>query len=278
MVHREAEIATARAAGAAGTAFALATATSYPLEDVASVACGPRWFQLYVPPTRAEAEALVSRAAAADYSALVVTVDTSMHGLRERDIRNRLIVPLRPLRLRPGLITAGIVRPRWSLDFLRGGVGHGIGPMRRLPLSIKDAGRAIARPGYVLTLDEMRWIRDLWPGKLVVKGVLRGEDCPTLLDLGVDGIIVSNHGGRQLDTTPASVEALPEIVEAVDGRAEVMVDGGIRRGTDVVKALALGARAVLIGRPYLYGLARRRAGRHGTRWRSSGTRSMSRWG
>lgn len=252
LVNREAELATARAAGAAGTAYVLSTATSYQLEDVAAESEGPKWFQLYMPKERSEAEALVLRAKNAGFRVLCITIDTPMHGIRERDIRNRLTVPLK---LRPKMVAAGAVRPRWAIDFLRGGVGRGLRPAKRLPMSIKEAGMVIARLGRTVTYEDLEWLRAAWDGPLVVKGVLRAGDCQKLLDYGVNGIVVSNHGGRQLDSAPATIDVLPGIVEAVGGRADVFMDGGLRRGTDVVKALALGAKAVLIGRPCLWGLA-----------------------
>lgn len=252
MLHREAELAVARAAGDAGTGFALSTVAAYALEDVAAVASGPRWYQYYMPHEREAAATLMDRAAAAGYTALVVTLDTPMHGLREREARNRVVFPLRPY---PHLVAAVAARPRWALDFVRGGVGRGYGASARLPMSVKEAGKVISRVAHVVTYDDIDWIRERWKGKLLAKGVQRGDDATRLVDHGVDGIVVSNHGGRQLDTVLATIDALPGVVAAVGDRAEVFIDGGIRRGTDVVKALALGARATFIGRPYLYGLA-----------------------
>lgn len=249
MLHRDAEVASARAAAARGTVFVCNTISTFSLEDVAASASGTKWFQLYLPADRGEAEDLVSRVEAAGYPVICLTVDTAVPGLRERDRRHRVT---QPLTIGPGLVLAAARRPRWSIDFLRGGVGR---RPAHLPMTLDEAGRAVAKTARSVTLEDLEWLRSRWKGSLVVKGVLRGDDCEQLLDRGVDGLVVSNHGGRQLDSAVASIGALPEVVDAVAGRAEVFVDGGFRRGTDVVKALALGARAVLIGKAFLYGLA-----------------------
>jgi len=253
MAHRDAELAVARAAGGEGAAYALSTVTSYPMEDVAAVSTGPRWFQLYLPPGDvSETEKQVERASAAGFDALCLTVDTTMRALRERDVRNRIKLPLT---MGPALLMSGAVRPRWALDFLRGGVGRGNQGFAPKMLSIRAAGSTLASTMRPVTQADFDLVRRLWKGPLVIKGILRGDEVPRLIDQGADGFVVSNHGGRQLDTTPATIRALPEVVEAASGRAEVFLDGGVRRGTDVVKALALGAKAVLVGRPYVYGLA-----------------------
>lgn len=254
MASSEAELAVARAAGAMGTGFALSTVSSYPLETVAQQAAGPKWFQLYLPPgDAAETIELVDRAATAGYDALCLTVDTTMRALRERDVRNRFSLPLR---ISPRLVAAGAVRPRWSMDFLRGSVGRGTaGGFSQKMLSIKAAGSALSSTMRPVTEADFKLVRERWNGPMLVKGILRGDEAARMIEMGADGVVVSNHGGRQLDGVPATIEALPEIVDAVDGRGEVFIDGGVRRGTDVVKALAIGARAVLVGRPYIYGLA-----------------------
>lgn len=251
MTHREAELATARAAGAAGVAYTLGTASSYRLEDVADVSTGPKWFQLYVPEDRSAGQALVGRAEQAGFSVLCVTIDTPMHGLRERDKRNHMTVPFK---IRPRTVAAIAARPQWTFDFLRGGAGR-MTASRRLPMSVKEAGRVISRVSRPVTVEDIHWLRGIWPHKLVVKGVLRHEDARSLVGYGIDGIVVSNHGGRQLDTAVTSIEALPEVVDAVRGQVEIIIDSGFRRGSDVAKALALGASGVMVGRPYLYGLA-----------------------
>ncbi|SFP21746.1 alpha-hydroxy-acid oxidizing protein [Actinomadura madurae] len=254
MASSEAELAVARAAGAMGTGFALSTVSSYPLETVAQLATGPKWFQLYLPPGDAsETAELVDRAAAAGYDALCLTVDTTMRALRERDVRNRFSLPLK---MTPRLLAAGAVRPRWSLDFLRGSVGRGTAAgFSQKMLSIKAAGSALSSTMRPVTEADFKLVRERWSGPLVIKGILRGDEAARMIEMGADGVVVSNHGGRQLDGVPATIEALPEIVDAVGDRGEVFIDGGVRRGTDVVKALAIGARAVLVGRPYVYGLA-----------------------
>jgi isopentenyl diphosphate isomerase/L-lactate dehydrogenase-like FMN-dependent dehydrogenase len=177
-----------------------------------------------------------------------VTIDAPATSNRERDYRNRVTVPMK---LSPSLLLRGAASPRWAMDFLRGTVRHGgvdeIAALGELAARINES-----RP---VTREDLSWLRGRWQGPLVVKGVMRGDECAELLELGVDGIVVSNHGGRQLDGVRATIEILPEVVSAVGGQAEVFLDGGVRRGIDVAKALALGARACLVGRPYLYGLA-----------------------
>jgi isopentenyl diphosphate isomerase/L-lactate dehydrogenase-like FMN-dependent dehydrogenase len=252
MAHRDAELAAARAAGRHGTVFTLGTITTFTPEQVAAAAPGPLWFQLYMQSDRAATEALVQRAERAGFSALVVTIDTAMPGIRERDLRNRLTVPLK---ITPRLIAQAATRPAWAIDFALGGSGRGAQGYGDMLRSIRSVGVLIKSSARQVTESDIQWLRGRWKGPLLVKGVLRGEDCDRIIAAGVDGIIVSNHGGRQLDSTPATIRALPEVLEAVAGRAEVLVDGGFRRGVDIAKALALGARAVLIGRPYIYGLA-----------------------
>ena len=259
MAHRHGELAVARAAARADVIYAVGTATSYELEDIATSTTQPKWFQLYPPSDRGECAALISRAQLAGFKALCVTVDGSVNGLRERDRRNHLTVPLR---VTPRLVTQALARPRWALDFARGGVGRGAqgtsGLSRndvRRSRSWAEGARAIAATVRSVTVGDIEFIRSQWTGPLVIKGVHRADEVDLMLGLGADGLVVSNHGGRQLDTVLSSIEALPEVVHEVGGRAQVFVDGGFRRGTDVVKALALGARAVLVGRPYFHGLA-----------------------
>jgi isopentenyl diphosphate isomerase/L-lactate dehydrogenase-like FMN-dependent dehydrogenase len=252
MAHRDAEVAAARAANGAGTVFTLGTITTFTPEQVAAAAPGPMWFQLYVRPTRDETETLIARAARSGFSGLVVTVDTAITGIRERDIRNGMTVPLR---ITPRLIAQAAMRPRWAFDFVRGGSGRGTQGYGDVFRTVRTVSALIKSSARQVTEADLRWIRGQWKGPLLVKGILRGDDCDRLLATGIDGIVVSNHGGRQLDSVPATIQALPEVVDAVGGRAQVFVDGGFRRGVDVAKALALGARAVLIGRPYVYGLA-----------------------
>ena len=257
LLHRKGEPAAARAAGAAGIGYTLSTISGYKLEDVKAASSGPVWYQLYMIGGRDLAEAAIERARLAGFSALVVTVDTPVAGMRERDVRNGTrqllsgaILPMIPF------LPQVLARPRWLASFLLGGgvpklanvVVPGQGPM-----PLMDAMAALAHA--VVTWDDLRWMRDVWPGPIVIKGILTGEDARCAVDHGAAAVVVSNHGGRQLDGAPATLRALPEVVAAVNGRAEVLVDGGIRRGGDIVKAICLGAKAVLLGRAYAYGLA-----------------------
>jgi isopentenyl diphosphate isomerase/L-lactate dehydrogenase-like FMN-dependent dehydrogenase len=201
---------------------------------------------------REAVSALLERVEGAGIDALCITIDSAVLHKRERDLHNHLTLPLR---LSRRTLLAAASRPRWSVAYLLGGLGRG------RPIQLAGGSRALeaisrtVREQAPVTIDDVRWLRERWTGKLILKGVMRADECRMIVDLGVDGIVVSNHGGRVLDGVPATIDVLPEVVEAVDGRAEVFLDGGVRRGTDVVKALALGARACLIGRPYLFGLA-----------------------
>lgn len=250
MAHGEAELAVSRAAGKAGTCFVVSGAASYPLEAVAAASSGPLWYGLYLPPDRGFAKELLTRARDVGYRAVCITVDSPIMGKRERDYRNKLTSPLK---MSPRLLLAGASSPSWAYGFLFGRVGRG-DAYRNVMIAYRDFANTIqtAKP---VTFDDLEWIREQWEGPLVVKGIQRADECPRIADLGVDGVVVSNHGGRHLDTVRATIAVLPEVVETVGDRVEVFIDGGIRRGTDVVKALALGARACLIGRPYMYGLA-----------------------
>jgi len=230
------EVATARAAGAVGTVMVLSTLSNTPVEDVCAAASGPVWFQLYVYKDRELTKALVARAEAAGCSALVLTVDAPLLGTRERDVRNRFRLPA-------GLAVANLLPAGADAAALPAGEGSGLAAY---VASLLDPD---------LTWDDLDWLRSITSLPVLVKGVVRGDDAARACERGVAGVIVSNHGGRQLDTAPAAIDVLEEVARAVDGRAEVFVDGGVRRGTDVLKALALGARAVLVGRPVLWGLA-----------------------
>ncbi len=257
MFHPRGEVAAAREANAAGTAYILSTFSGTRLEEVRQGSTGPLWYQLYVPGGRDVAEATIARARAAGYSALVVTVDTPVSGMRERDFR-RGVKPLLTGDARGSLPHAWqfLSRPRWTLDYLRDGAVRvfpnvelpGVGPM-----PCGDTSILLERT--LVTWSDLRWMRDAWRGPVVVKGIDTGDDARRAIDAGADAVVVSNHGGRQLDGVAASIRALPEVVAAVDGRIEVLMDGGIRRGSDVVKALCLGARAVLVGRAYAWALA-----------------------
>jgi L-lactate dehydrogenase (cytochrome) len=249
------EVAAARAASAAETVYILSTFAGTPLETVKAAASGPCWYQLYLAGGREVAGAAIARAKAAGYSALVVTIDTPVAGLRERDVRNgvRALLSGRPAQMLPHLAQL-LVRPRWLLDFYGDG-GLMSFPNVQLaggPMPYADAGSVLERG--MVTWSDLRWIREAWDGPLAVKGVHTAEDARRALDAGAQALVVSNHGGRQLDGVAASLAVLPEVVAAVAGRAEVLFDSGIRRGSDVVKALCLGASAVLVGRAYAYGL------------------------
>jgi 4-hydroxymandelate oxidase len=227
LAHPQGELATAAGAAAAGTLMVVSTQATTSLEEIAAVApTAPRWFQLYVYRDRRIGAGLVRRAAASGYQAVVLTVDVPVPGNRERDKRNRFHLP-------PGMELANLAVPEERVDVV--GVGRHFDP--------------------TLTPEAIGWLRDQSGLPVVVKGVLRGDDAAACLRAGAAAIVVSNHGGRQLDGAIATADALGEVVEAVAGRAEVYVDGGIRRGVDIVKALALGARAVLLARPVVWGLA-----------------------
>jgi L-lactate dehydrogenase (cytochrome) len=254
IVHREGDLAGVRAAGRAGTAFVLSAMSGHGIEGVVAAAAGPVWFQLYDLGGRGPTGRAVECARDAGVRALMITVDTAATALRERDRRNGLDRVLGESRLQalPRLLPF-LVRARWLVQRL----GDGLAP----PLAniVDHEGRArTIRSGFVprsLGWDDLDWIREVWEGPIVVKGVLTPDDAERALAHGVAALVVSNHGGRQLDGSEATLRALPEIVQVVGGSCDVLLDGGIRGGTDVLKALALGAQAVLIGRPWIYGLA-----------------------
>ena len=247
----------ASAAQAARVPFILSTASNTRIEDVRTAAPDATlWMQLYVMGERAIAERIVRRARAAGFEALVLTVDVPVSGLRERDLRHGFRVPMR---LTPGTVLDMARHPAWLLRLARGGMPQFANLLPDddgAPVSAQTQAALLSRTmDRTLTWDSLGWLRRLWDGPLLVKGLLGAEDAKRAVRHGADGIVVSNHGGRQLDAAPASIAALPRIVDAVDGRIPVLVDGGIRRGSDVVKALALGARAALVGRAPVYGLA-----------------------
>jgi len=257
LMHPDGELASAHAAGSVGTAYILSTISGHRMEDVKAASSGPVFYQLYLMGGRGAAEKALERARAAGFSGLVVTIDTAVAGMRERDYRNGI----------KELVSGGLLekipflpqvlsRPRWLTSFLLDG---GVQPLPNVvipgkgPMALMDVSVALAESA--VTWSDFRWIRECWQRPIVVKGVLTADDARRAIDYGAAAISVSNHGGRQLDCVPAALRALPEVVKAVNGQVEVLMDGGIRRGSDIVKAICLGARAVLIGRAYAYGLA-----------------------
>jgi len=258
MFHPEGEIGAAKAAADAGIPYTLSTFSGSSFEELSAAAKTPLWYQVYLAGGRAVAEASFARAWKNKFTALALTIDTNGPGMRERDYRNgapqlmgKSLFAMLPY------TSQVIVRPRWTAGFLgdRYAATHYPNVMipGEGPLAAIDVQQSLR--GSVVTWADLKWIRDVWPGHILVKGVTTGDDARRAVDAGVHGLIVSNHGGRQLDTSLPTARALPEVLDAVNGQAEVLVDGGIRRGADIVKAICLGAKAVLTGRAYGYGLA-----------------------
>jgi L-lactate dehydrogenase (cytochrome) len=249
MMHHEGETAVARVAARTGIPYALSTMGTTSPEDLAAAAPdGRRWFQLYLWRDREASRDFVRRAHAAGYEALVLTVDVPVAGPRLRDIRNGLTIPP-SLTLRT--VTDAALHPAWWFDLLTT-EPLSFAAFDRWDGTVGELANQVFDPAA--TLDDVRWLRETWPGPLVVKGILSAEDARAAVDAGADAVVVSNHGGRQLDRAVTPLEQLPGIVRAVGDRAEVYLDGGVRNGADVVAAVALGARACLVGRAYLYGL------------------------
>jgi L-lactate dehydrogenase (cytochrome) len=260
MFARRAEVQAARAAERAGVPFVESTLGICSIEEVAGAVSEPPWFQLYVMRDRGYAEELMSRAAAVRSPVLILTVDLAVVGARHRDVRNAVVGPATTW----GKAIRGLdlaLHPRWVREVGLGGRPLTFGNLEKV---VPGAGSPSAFKEWVdsqfdpsVTWDDIAWVREHWDGRLLVKGVLDPEDAKRAVEVGVDGVIVSNHGGRQLDSVPSSVRALPDVVDAVSGQVEVLVDGGVRTGLDVVKLVALGARAVLIGRPWVWAVAAR---------------------
>ena len=251
---RGGDVAIARAARAAGVPYVLSTMATASIERIAREAGGRLWFQAYVFKERAQTTRLIARAEAAGYEALMITVDIPVGGKRERDLRNDFAIPFR---FTPKNLLDFASRPAWALDMLVHGVPVVENLLEFAP-DTKDTAQLASSVGRSFSAS-FDWtglaeIRAAWPRKLVLKGVLRADDALRAAALGCDALVVSNHGGRQLDGGSASVAALPAVLAAVGGRCPVLVDGGVRRGVDILKARALGAEAVLIGRPALYGV------------------------
>lgn len=263
MMTRRAETQAKRAADAAGIPYCLSTVSVCAIEEVAAVSDIPFWFQLYMLRDRGAVKSLINRAKAAGVKTLVFTVDLPVVGARYRDIRNGFDGGKSGLgglwgRLRSGPIDY-LLHPKWLFDVGLCGKPHGFGnlidyvPKARTPADFKSWVDAQFDPSC--TWDDIVWLRDLWDGDLVIKGVLSSDDARHAVAAGANGVIVSNHGGRQLDDVPSSISILPEIIAAIDGKATILMDGGVRSGQDVVKAMALGADGVLLGRAYMYALA-----------------------
>jgi L-lactate dehydrogenase (cytochrome) len=251
------EIAAARAAGRAGVGFILSTVSGHPLETVKAASSGHVWYQLYLTGGRAAAENAMRRAMNVGYTVLVITIDSTVIGHRERELRDGMEALLRGnIWSKIPFTPQVLARPGWLVRFLLDG---GLPDMPNIVspetgvLRVRDAHTAMKRE--VFSWSDMQWIRALWKGPIVIKGVLSADDAKRSLDHGAAAVVVSNHGGRQLDGVPASLQVLPEVVAAVKDQAEVLMDSGIRRGSDIVKAICLGARAVLCGRAFAYGLA-----------------------
>ena len=247
-------LAAARAADEAGVGFCLSTVSTSTIEDVSKAVRRPVWFQLYMMRDRGLAKAMIERAKAAGCAALVLTVDLALQGQRDRDVHNGLTFPLK---LRATTLLEFALHPGWIWRFFTGpkltaanfvGTGRGNDMLTIAKFVNSQFDQSV-------TWKDLEWAKSLWGGPLALKGIVSPEDARLAADHGVDAVIVSNHGGRQLDGVRSAVSALPDIVDAVDGNTEVILDGGVRRGTDVIKALALGAKACMIGRPFLYGLA-----------------------
>jgi isopentenyl diphosphate isomerase/L-lactate dehydrogenase-like FMN-dependent dehydrogenase len=256
LMHRDGERGTGRAARSAGIAQILSTISGTSMEDVAATGV-PLFMQIYLLGGRAAGEATLARAEAVGVKGLFLTIDTPVAGRRERDLKNGMAQLLgRNVIAKLPYLPDVLAHPRWVFDYLTGAsmphlpnvVIPGEGP---LPMT--DVAKTLARS--VVTWDDLKWIRESWKGPIAIKGVHTGDDARRAIDGGAEAVVVSNHGGRQLDGVAAALDVLPEVVRAVDGKCEVLMDGGIRRGGDIVKALALGAKAVLLGRGHAYGLA-----------------------
>jgi L-lactate dehydrogenase (cytochrome) len=248
MMHTEGEAAVARVAARAGIPYALSTMGTTSIEGLAAAADGRRWFQLYLWRDREASRDFVVRAREAGYEALVLTVDTPIAGARLRDVRNGLTIPP-TLSLRT--MGEGALHPAWWFDLLTTEPLE-FASLNRFEGTVAELVGRMFDPAA--TIDDLAWLRSVWDGPLVIKGIQTVADARSVVSAGADAVVVSNHGGRQLDRAPTPLEVLPAVVDAVGDRAEVYVDGGVLSGGDVVAAVAFGARAALVGRAYLYGL------------------------
>ncbi|MEZ5339948.1 MAG: alpha-hydroxy acid oxidase [Acidimicrobiales bacterium] len=249
------ELAVARAAARAGLPYGLSTMGTRSIEEVAAVSTGPKWFQVYTWRDRSMVQALVERAGAAGYEAIVLTVDTAVLGRRERDVRRGFSLPPK---IGLETIIDGAIHPHWTLDFLR---NEPISFANVVGSGASDGSTAVNLAEYInsqfdpnLSWSDVAWLRSIWPGPIVLKGIQSVADARLAVEAGVEAIALSNHGGRQLDSAPAPIDLVGPVAAAVGGQIDIICDGGVRRGSDIVKVLALGATACMIGRPYLYAL------------------------
>lgn len=253
LFHHDGELAAARAAARAGIAYSLSSSGTYSIESVAEASAGPHWYQLYVWRDRSLCEELLERARSSGYRALLVTADSAVRSKRERDLRNGMTVPAPTLT--PSALLEGARHPNWCWHFLTSEAIRfaNLSPLGSAPTA--GMGRLARSFDGLTTWDDLEWIARAWDGPWALKGVLCVEDARRAVGLGAQAVVVSNHGGRQLDHVPAAIDVLAGVVAAVGDQVEVLFDSGIRRGTDLMTALALGARGCLVGRAYLYGLA-----------------------
>ena len=258
IAHPDGELAVARAAARAGVPYSLSTMATRSIEEVAAVSDGPKWFQVYVWRDRGLVKEMIQRAAAAGYEALCITVDTAVLGRRERDVRRGFTLPPK---IGLDTLVDGALHPRWTWDFVRAEPIAFANVATSAAGAGKDGSSAVSLAEYVgaqfdpgLSWSDVEWMRSVWDGPVVLKGIQTVDDAVLAADAGVEAIALSNHGGRQLDTAPTPIELVAPVADAVGDRVEVICDGGVRRGSDIVKAVALGARSVMVGRAYLYGL------------------------
>ena len=256
LFHHQGERAVAIAAARAGLTYSLSSGSSVSIEEIGALTEGPKWFQIYVWKDRTVVKEFIARAREANYHALCLTVDVQVYGNRQRDLYNRMTTPIR---LSPRLAFDLGSHPRWSFNLITRGQPQLANVKDKMGENSDDLN---SQASYInrqfdqsVNWEDAAWIIKEWGGPFAIKGILSPADALRAIDIGASGIIVSNHGGRQLDHAAAPMDVLPTIVDAVQGRADIIVDGGIRRGTDIMKALALGAKACMTGRPYLYGLA-----------------------